>query len=69
MREDVANIGEHLCGADAIARKFRVKRGQVQKWHKAGAPIVYLGKKYQANYAELWEWLKQRDIEKSGQKE
>jgi hypothetical protein len=28
------------------------------EWAAKGAPIALVGKKYQANYAELWEWIK-----------
>lgn len=48
----------HLCGAKTIARMFGVGRKTVAEWKDRGAPIVYVGKKYQANYSELWRWLK-----------
>lgn len=52
---------DHLCGARAIARVFSVSRGTVARWKEAGAPIVRVGKCFQAQYAELWAWLKRND--------
>ena len=49
---------QHIKGADEIAKLFGVSRGTVIKWVKNGAPIRIIGKKYQANYGELWQWLK-----------
>ncbi len=55
---DIAGL--HLKGAREIAKTFGVKVDTVRQWHKSGAPIFFLGKKYQTNYAELWNWLKDR---------
>lgn len=49
----------HLCGARSIARTFGVSRSTVAAWKEAGAPILQVGKSYQASYAELWNWLKE----------
>lgn len=48
----------HLRGAEEIAQVFGVHIRTVREWKDAGAPIIVLGKKYQANYFDLWEWLK-----------
>jgi excisionase family DNA binding protein len=48
----------HMRGAEEIAEVFGVKRDTVVEWYRNGAPIHMIGKKYQANYAELWDWLK-----------
>lgn len=53
----------HLRGAEEIARVFGVKPTTIRHWRELGAPIVLLGKKYQANYQDLWEWLKSSAIE------
>lgn len=53
-----AKISHHLCGAREIAAIFGVSRKTVAVWQKRGAPILYVGKKYQASYPELWNWLK-----------
>lgn len=47
----------HLKGADEIAKTFGVTRERIVVWAKEGAPIRMIGKRYQANYAELWAWL------------
>lgn len=49
----------HLCGTRSIARTFGVGRSTVTAWKEAGAPILQVGKSYQASYAELWNWLKE----------
>lgn len=49
----------HLCGARSIARTFGVGRSTVTAWKEAGAPILQIGKTYQASYMELWSWLKE----------
>ncbi len=49
----------HLCGARSIARTFGVGRSTVTAWKEAGAPILQVGKSYQASYMELWNWLKE----------
>jgi len=56
-----AFIPFHLKGADEIAGTFGVSRGTVIGWVKEGAPIYLIGKRYQANYNELWEWIKGKD--------
>ena len=48
----------HMKGADEIALVFGVSRETVVEWVKKGAPIALVGKKYQANYGELWAWMK-----------
>lgn len=50
----------HIKGADNIATIFGVSRATVVKWHKYGAPILIVGKKYQTNYYELWNWIKDK---------
>ena len=47
----------HLTGADNIARTFEVGRKTVLQWAREGAPIIYIGRKYQADYNKLWDWL------------
>ena len=50
----------HMTGANEIADVFQVSRRAVVRWAREGAPIYLVGKKYQANYNELWEWLKKK---------
>lgn len=50
----------HICGAEEIAAVFMVKVDAVREWQRNGAPIVRIGKRYQANYHDLWEWLKKQ---------
>ena len=47
----------HMRGANEIAEVFGVSRDTVIKWAKAGAPIRVVGKKYQAQYGQLWDWI------------
>ena len=47
----------HMKGAGEIASVFGVKRETVVQWHKDGAPIRKIGKKYQAQYGQLWDWI------------
>ena len=47
----------HMKGADEIASVFGVSRETVIKWAKYGAPIRRIGKKYQARYDQLWDWI------------
>ena len=65
----MVNKGEnlHLCGASTIANMFGVSKKTISRWREMGAPIICVGKKYQACYAELWHWLKDNsgEIEKS----
>lgn len=57
-RDEVALPGlVHLRGADNIAAIFGVGRKTVLQWIKDDAPIVYIGRKYQADYNKLWDWL------------
>ena len=55
----VPSEGDYCAGAEAIARIFGVDRKTVLGWKKSGAPIFLVGNKYQANYRELWDWIKQ----------
>lgn len=50
----------HMKGADEIAAVFGVARETVVQWSRKGAPVYLVGKKYQANYAEMWDWIKQK---------
>lgn len=50
----------HLRGADEIAEVFGVARAAVIGWLRDGAPIYLIGKKYQANYYELWYWIQKK---------
>ena len=50
----------HMTGANEIADVFRVSRRAVVRWARDGAPIYLVGKTYQANYGELWDWLKKK---------
>ena len=53
----------HMRGAEEIASVFRVNADTVREWKAAGAPIVLIGRRYQASYYDLWEWLKRRAVE------
>ena len=57
----------HMCGAEEIAAVFGVHVKTVRDWKADGAPILMLGKKYQANYYDLWEWLKRKTVEGQGE--
>lgn len=48
----------HFCGVEDAARFFKVSADTVREWREAGAPFVLVGKKWQANYTEMWNWLK-----------
>lgn len=48
----------HMKGAQEIATVFGVHRSTVLDWKSKGAPIKLVGKKYQANYGELWPWVR-----------
>ena len=48
----------HLTSCQKIAETFGVSRKKVVTWFKCGAPIYRLGDRYQANYNELWTWVK-----------
>lgn len=50
----------HLKGAKEIARVFGVTCKTVARWTREGAPILQIGRKYQASYDDLWKWLKRR---------
>jgi hypothetical protein len=57
----VPDEDDDCAGAEAIARTFGVDRKTVLGWKKkGGAPIYLVGGKYQANYRELWDWIKAR---------
>ena len=58
----VPNEDDDCAGAEAIARSFGVKRDTVTEWKSKGAPIYLVGNKCQANYRELWEWLKANSL-------
>lgn len=66
-RENVKSpvfVGLHMKGAEEIAEVFGVKVDTVRKWQRDGAPIIRIGKKFQASYFDLWMWLKdQQGIE------
>ena len=57
----------HMRGAEEIAAVFGVHVKTVREWKADGAPILMLGKKYQANYYDLWEWLKGKTVEGQGE--
>lgn len=57
----------HLQNAETIAEVFGVSRRTVVQWIADGAPIVMVGKKNQANYRELWEWIKEQGEKKGPQ--
>jgi transposase len=48
----------HMKSAGEIAKTFGVSRNTVARWTQKGAPIGVIGKKYHADYDELWEWIK-----------
>lgn len=50
-------VGNHLKGKNSIATRFGVSSRTVLLWIKDGAPIAFVGKKYQANYEVLMDWL------------
>jgi len=56
----------HMKGADEIAAVFGVSRDTVTQWVQKGAPICRIGKKYQAQYAQLWGWLMENASRKGG---
>ncbi len=45
---------------DAIRRAFGVSKETVAAWRRAGAPIIWVGRRYQARYDALWGWLAER---------
>lgn len=47
----------HLDSAEKIACIFRVSRRTVYQWRDAGAPIVSVGGRVQAEYNALMQWL------------
>lgn len=51
----------HLRSAAQIAELFCVRHGTVVEWAERGAPIIRVGKRLQANYRELWRWLKENE--------
>lgn len=50
-------IPSQIKGAEAIGAVFGVSRKTVRQWALDGAPIMYVGRCYQANYARLCLWL------------
>lgn len=48
----------HLKGREQISKVFGVSKETVTIWVASGAPIFVIGKKLQANYSELWKWLR-----------
>lgn len=48
----------HLPTAKEIAKTFGVGLRTVREWRENGAPIVFIGKRLQANYYQLFEWLR-----------
>lgn len=54
----------HLKGAQAIGETFGVSRRTVRDWIARGAPIRFVGRRYQASYPELWQWLSEKADEK-----
>ena len=60
QRLDDALEGVHLChlkGGNVIGKVFGVSRKTLVGWARAGAPLAVVGKKYQANYYVLLQWL------------
>ena len=51
----------HLQSMEVIAQTFGVKTGTVKGWRDKGAPILRIGKRFQASYFDLWEWLKRQE--------
>lgn len=50
----------HLKGAEVIAKRFGVSSKTVKRWAVEGAPIYNVGRKYQANYLRLSQWLEKK---------
>lgn len=48
----------HFRGLNEVADFFKVSTDTVREWRKAGAPFILIGKKWQASYDDIWEWLK-----------
>lgn len=55
--DEVARCPAHLRSAEAISGTFGVSRATVKKWVREGAPISFVGRKYQADYTSLCAWL------------
>lgn len=49
---------QHLTSTKEIATFFSVSRRTVRDWIAKGAPIRFVGKGWQGNAGEIWEWLK-----------
>lgn len=56
--ETLVYVPVHMKGAQEIADVFGVHRSRILDWKEKGAPIKRVGKKYQANYGELWPWVR-----------
>ncbi len=56
----------HIRGGDVISRIFGVSRRTLVAWAREGAPVAIVGKKYQANYRMLLQWLLERGETASG---
>lgn len=52
----VAIAPEHLVSLAAICGKFGVGQRTVREWTEAGAPIVFDGRQYSAEYNQLQNW-------------
>lgn len=48
----------HFRGVDEVARFFKVSTDTVREWRDAGAPFLFIGRKWQTSYNDMWEWLK-----------
>ena len=60
MRGNANAVPTHIKGLEAIAAVFGVGRPVVRRWALEGAPILFVGRRYQANYARLCLWLEQQ---------
>jgi hypothetical protein len=49
--------GRHLKGREVIMKTFDVSKETVSQWRRAGAPIIVVGRKLQADYEKLWAWI------------
>lgn len=48
---------QHLFSAKEIASTFGVSLRTVRAWRQHGAPIIRVGKRCQASYPLLFDWL------------
>lgn len=51
----------HLCGVSEIALAFGVSEKTAREWISEGMPCLFIGKKWQGKYDDIWEWLKKRE--------